>query len=113
MRHAAIQIVSNNSGEFFHAIPTNVVPNTQIYASVNAIVRLKRSGFKFVSEVDGMVYMVKQSVALKEKKDMVLIPETHPLFNAFILYDMSFSTEQVNKALYILIDTCKRVVLGV
>ena len=111
MRYAAIQVVSNNSGEFFHAIPTNVVPNTQIYASVNAIVRLKRSGFKFVSEVDGMVYMVKQSG--KEKKDMVLIPETSPLFNAFMLYDMAFSTKQVNKALYILIDTCKRVVIGV
>ena len=111
MRHAAIQVVSNNSGEFFHAIPTNVVPNTQIYASVNAIVKLKRSGFKFVSEVDGMMYMVKQSG--EARKDMILIPETSPLFNAFILYDMAFSTEQVNKALSILRDTCKRVVLGV
>lgn len=103
MRYSILQVAIQSSTSIV------VYPQKLVPSSVHAIKVMKSEGYTALSTVDGMIHM-QRKVGISTQK-IVAIPETHPLFNSFILYEEDFTALQVHKALDIIRDECRRVIL--
>jgi hypothetical protein len=56
-----------------------------IYSDLGTIEKYKKRGFKVTSEKDGMILMTGN--ARLEYKKILLVPETHPMFNEGMFID--------------------------
>ena len=108
MRYSLIQAIPQSKSSIA-VYPQNVVPNTRVFSSVDAVKYTMQAGYEIVSTVDGIIHLQLNSGG---RFNVVAIPETHPLFNGFILYKEEFTTLQVHKGLDLIRDECRRVILG-